>query len=50
MAGNDTKSIGKILLQVMLVAIVCAVVMVLVQNLLFGKTNVPVNRSRCWYG
>jgi len=42
MAENDTKSIGKILLQVVLGAIVCAVVMVLVQNLIFGKTNVPV--------
>ena len=42
MAGNDTRPIGKILFQVVLVATVCAVVMVLVQNLLFGNTNVPV--------
>jgi len=42
MAENDTKSLGKIILQVVLVAIVCAVALVLLQNLLFGNTNAPV--------
>jgi hypothetical protein len=42
MADNKTKPMGKVILQVVIVAIVCAVVMVLVQNLLFGKANVPV--------
>ncbi|HKA19222.1 MAG TPA: hypothetical protein VKN18_13115 [Blastocatellia bacterium] len=42
MAENRSKPMGKIILQVVLVAIVCAVVLVLVQNLLFGKANVAV--------
>ena len=42
MADNKTKPMGNVILQVVIVAIVCAVVMVLVQNLLFGKANVPV--------
>ena len=42
MADNKTKPMGKIILQVVIVAIVCAVVFVLVQSLLFGKANVPV--------
>jgi len=42
MAENNTKPLWKIILQVVLVAIVCALALVLVQDLAFGKANVAV--------
>lgn len=42
MAENSTQPMGNIILQVVIIAVVCAVAVVLAQNLIFGKANVAV--------
>jgi hypothetical protein len=42
MAENGTQPMGKVILQVVIIAVVCAVAVVLAQNLIFGKANVAV--------
>jgi len=42
MVENGAQSTGKIIFQVVIIAVVCAIAVVLAQHLIFGKSNVAV--------